>query len=145
MELIIKSYEELTKEELYQIYKLRVEVFIVEQQCYYQEIDEHDKVAYHIYLHDETGILAYARVLPQGATFEDASIGRIIAVKRNIGLGSKIVKEAIAQAKEKFNAVKITIEAQTYAKKLYENFGFIVVSDEFLEDGIPHIRMTLEL
>ena len=82
--------------------------------------------------------------MPQGATFPDGSIGRVIAVKRRCGIGSQIVSAAIDVAKEKFNASKITIEAQVYARTLYERAGFHQTSEEFLEDGIPHIQMELE-
>ena len=145
MELIVKHFAELSAEELFEIYKLRVSVFVVEQQCPYQEIDDADKVAYHIWLQDNKGIEAYARVLPKGATSPTAAIGRVIAVKRRCGLGSKIVAAAIHTAKEKFAADKITIEAQVYARSLYEKAGFHQTSEEFLEDGIPHIQMQLEL
>ena len=141
MELVVKHFKELTLEELVDIYKLRVSVFVVEQNCPYQEVDEADKVAYHLWLRDENGIQAYARALPQGTTFPTASIGRVIAVKRRCGLGSKIVEAAVNTAKEKFHVDKITIEAQVYARGLYEKAGFVQVSEPFLEDGIPHIRM----
>ena len=144
MKLIVKHFSELTAEELFAVYKLRVSVFVVEQNCPYQEVDEADRSAYHIWLEDEDGIEAYARVLPAGAVFETVSLGRVIAVKRRCGLGSRIVSAAVRTAKEKFGADKITIEAQTYARSLYEKQGFRQTSDEFLEDGIPHIRMELE-
>ena len=144
MELIVKHFSELSMNELYDIYKLRVAVFVVEQNCPYQEVDDADKVSYHIWLKDEDGIQAYARVLPQGTTFPDVSIDRVIAVKRRCGIGSQIVSAAIDVAKEKFNASKITIEAQVYARTLYERAGFHQTSEEFLEDGIPHIQMELE-
>ena len=145
MELVVKHFSELSAEELFEIYKLRVSVFVVEQNCPYQEVDDADKAAYHVWLQDEDGIQAYARVLPQGTTFPSAAIGRVIAVKRRCGLGSKIVKAAIHTAKEKFAADKIMIEAQVYARSLYEKVGFRQTSEEFLEDGIPHIQMQLEL
>ena len=135
MELFVKHFSELTAQELYEIYRLRVSVFVVEQKCCYQEVNDAD----------EDGIEAYARVLPRGATFPEVSIGRVIAVKRRCGLGKQIVAAAIGTAKEKLHADKITIEAQTYVKKLYENFGFYQTSEEFLEDGIPHVQMQLDL
>ena len=144
MELIVKHFTELTAEELYEIYRLRVSVFVVEQRCAYQEIDDFDKAAYHLWLADAGGIQAYARVLPPRTVFDKASIGRVISVKRRCGLGSQIVHAAIAVAKEKFSADLITIEAQTYARALYEKAGFRQVSDEFLEDGIPHIKMQFK-
>ncbi len=145
MELTVKQFSELSANELYDIYKLRCAVFVVEQNCVYQDIDEADKLAYHLWLSDESSITAYARVLPKGVTFPEVSLGRVIAVKRRMGLGTKIVREAVRVAKEKFGADCITIEAQTYARKLYENLGFKQTSEEFLEDGIPHIQMQLHL
>lgn len=109
----------------------------------YQEVDDADKTAYHVWLRDGDGIQAYARVLPCGAAFPEVAIGRVLAVKRRCGLGSRIVAAAIDTAKERLHADTITIEAQTYARKLYENFGFRQTSEEFLEDGIPHIQMQL--
>lgn len=145
MELIVKHFSELSVEELFEIYKLRVSVFVVEQKCFYQEVDDADLSAYHLWLKDEDGIEAYARVLPQGITFSTASIGRVIAVKRRCGFGNKIVEAAINVAKNNFQADKITIEAQSYARSLYEKYGFKQISEEFLEDGIPHIQMQLSL
>ena len=145
MEIIVKHFSQLSAQELFEIYKLRVYVFVVEQHCPYQEVDDADKAAYHVWLQDEDGIEAYARVLPQGAAFPSAAIGRVIAVKRRLGLGSKVVAAAIHVAASKFKADKITIEAQVYARGLYEKLGFRQTSDEFLEDGIPHIQMQLEL
>lgn len=145
METVIKHFSELSAEELFEIYKLRVSVFVVEQKCPYQEIDDADRAAYHLWLKDEDGIEAYARVLPQGVTFPTVSVGRVIAVKRRCGLGSKILEAAVNVAKTKLYADKITIEAQVYARSLYEKHGFCQTSEEFLEDGIPHIQMQLTL
>ena len=145
MELKIKHFSELSAEELFEIYKLRVSVFIVEQSCPYQDIDDADKSAYHVWLRDEDGLEAYARLLPAGVAFPTAAFGRIIAVKRRCGLGTKIVAAAIETARDKLGADMITIEAQVYARSLYENLGFRQTSEEFLEDGIPHIQMQLEL
>ena len=145
MKLIIKHFNELSAQELFDIYKLRVAVFVVEQNCPYQEIDEADKKAYHVWLKDETGIQAYLRVLPKGVTFPEVSVGRVIAVRRRCGLGSRILAEGIKLAKERFGAEVIVIGAQVYARGLYEKAGFVQSSPEYLEDGIPHIEMTLKL
>ena len=145
MKLVIKHFDELSTQELFDIFKLRVSIFVVEQKCPYQEIDDADKNAYHVYLKDETGIQAYLRVLPAHTTFEEPSIGRVIAVKRRCGLGSRILSAGIQVAKERFAPKSIVIEAQVYARKLYEKAGFVQSSSEFLEDGIPHIKMTLPL
>ena len=145
MKLIVKHFTELSLEELVDIYKLRVSVFVVEQECPYQEIDDTDKVSYHLWLEDEDGMQAYARAVPPGVTFAEASIGRVIARRRRCGLGSQIVAEAVRTVQEKFQAPVIRIEAQLYARSLYEKAGFVQVSETFLEDGIPHILMELKL
>ena len=144
MERIVRHFDELTTRELFDLYKLRVSVFVVEQNCPYQEVDDADRVSYHVWLQDEDGIAAYLRVIPAGVSFEDVSIGRVIAVRRRCGLGTRIVEEGIRVAREKLRARRITIEAQTYARALYEKLGFRQTSAEFLEDGIPHIRMQWE-
>lgn len=144
MNLIIKRFEELSADELYEILKVRVEVFVVEQKCAYQDVDNKDRYAYHVYLKDETGIKAYLRVIDKGVSFEEVSIGRVLTLERGCGLGARILLEGIKVAKEKMNAHRIKIEAQSYAKAFYEKAGFIQVSGEFLEDGIPHIQMILE-
>ena len=145
MELIVKHFSQLSAEELFEIYKLRVSVFIVEQRCPYQDVDDADRTAYHLWLRDENGIAAYARLLPPGVTFPTAAIGRVIAVRRRCGLGTRIVDAAINAAREKLSADVITIEAQVYARSLYEKAGFVQTSEEFLEDGIPHVQMQLRL
>ncbi len=143
MELCVKRFDQLTLDELYDIMELRVAVFVVEQTCPYPEIDGRDKGAYHVFLRDEAGIQAYLRVLDRGVSFPEVSIGRVIAVKRRQGLGTEILRAGIRTAVEKFGADAIRIEAQTYARSLYEKQGFRQVSEEFLEDGIPHIQMLL--
>ncbi len=145
MELTVKHFSQLSAEELFEIYRLRVSVFIVEQRCPYQDVDDADRTAYHLWLRDENGIAAYARLLPPGVTFPTAAIGRVIAVRRRCGLGTRIVDAAINAAREKLSAEVITIEAQVYARSLYEKAGFVQTSEEFLEDGIPHIQMQLKL
>lgn len=145
MELVIKRFEELTTEELYEIFRLRVAVFVVEQQCVYQEVDGKDRRAYHVFLREKGEILAYLRVLEAGVSFDEVSIGRVIAVRRRCGLGSRILAAGIEVAKSKLNAKAIRIEAQTYARGLYEKLGFVQTSEEFLDDGIPHIEMLLEI
>ncbi len=141
MNIQIKHFNELNTKELFDILKFRVKVFIVEQKCCYQEIDDYDKESYHIFSYEDCDLIAYARVLPKGLTFDEVSIGRVLSKYRKRGNGTKIMQAAMDTAIEKFDADKITIEAQTYAKKLYENLGFKQISDEFLEDGIPHIKM----
>ncbi|MCH3964518.1 MAG: GNAT family N-acetyltransferase [Clostridium sp.] len=143
MELIVKRFEELSLEELYKILQIRVAVFVVEQNCAYQEMDDKDRYSYHVFLKDNTGIKAYLRVIDKGVSFEEVSIGRVLTVKRGCGLGNRILLEGIKVAKQRMNAGKIKIEAQSYAKGFYEKTGFKQMSEEFLEDGIPHIKMVL--
>lgn len=145
MNVIVKHFSELSTEELFRIYKLRVAVFVVEQQCAYQEVDEADKVSYHIWFQKGETILAYLRVIPAGVLRHEVSLGRVIAVERRQGLGTEIVKHGIAFAKEQLGAKEIVIEAQTYVQGLYEKLGFRAESEEFLEDAIPHVRMRLLL
>ena len=142
MELVVKPFEELNVCELWEIYRLRNAVFIVEQNCPYQDIDEADRAAYHMYLRDEDGIAAYLRLLPPHTAFDTAAIGRVIAVKRRCGLATRLVSEAVSKAQELYGADTIKLEAQVYARGLYEKCGFVQSSGEFLEDGIPHIEMT---
>lgn len=139
MNTIIKSFDKLTTEELFHIYKLRVDVFVVEQQCPYHEIDDIDLISYHIYLqNDNSIILAYCRLYKQENTFH---IGRVIASQKHKGYGTQIMKTAIEFAINNLHADSIIIEAQTYAQKFYEKLGFVQTSEPFEEDGIPHIRM----
>jgi ElaA protein len=144
MDLVVKRFEELSVEELYKILQIRVAVFVVEQNCAYQEIDDKDRYSYHVFLKDDAGIKAYLRVIDKGVSFEEVSIGRVLTLKRGCGLGNRILLEGIKVAKERMNADKIKIEAQSYAKEFYIRSGFKQVSEEFLEDGIPHIQMILE-
>ncbi len=141
MDLYQKHFHELTNDELWEIYQLRTAVFVVEQNCAYQEVDQYDKEAIHLFMKDENGIEAYARVLPKGCTFDTVSSGRVISKMRRSGLGTAIVKEAITTAVKEYDCDEITIEAQVYARRLYEKCGFVQTSEEFLEDGIPHIQM----
>ena len=145
MKFVVKHFSELTTRELFEIYKVRVAVFVVEQKCAYQEVDDMDREAYHLWFEDDDGIEAYLRLMPAGVARAEVSLGRVIAVKRRCGLGTKIVAEGIRFAREKLGASEIVIEAQTYVKKMYESLGFRAESEEFLEDGIPHIRMRLKL
>lgn len=145
MELKVKHFDELTARELYAILALRDKVFVVEQTCIYQEADGKDMRAHHVWLEENGEICAYLRVLEAGVSFDEVSIGRVIAVRRREGLGTRIVAEGIRVAKEKYAAKAIRIEAQTYARGLYEKLGFVRTTEEFLDDGIPHIGMLLEM
>lgn len=143
MQTYIKRFDQLSTHELYQILKLRVDVFVVEQKCPYEEIDNLDYHAIHVYFKEADEIIAYLRILDKGVESEDVAIGRVISAKRRCGIGSKLLSEGIKVAKENFKAEKIYIEAQSYARKFYENLGFKQISEEFLLDDIPHIKMEL--
>ena len=141
METVIKKFNELSLDELYEILKLRAEVFIVEQNCAYQDVDDVDKEAYHVYLKDEGKIVGYLRVIDKGNRLDEASLGRVISLKRRQGIGTALMRTGIEVAKAKFGAKIIKIGAQAYAKPFYEGCGFKHISGEYLEDGIPHIYM----
>lgn len=139
MNTIIKPFDKLTTQELFNIYKLRVNVFVVEQQCPYHEVDDIDTISHHIYLqNDNSKILAYCRMYKENDTFH---IGRVIASERYKGYGTQIMKTAIKFATEELHADTMIIEAQTYAQNFYEKIGFVQTSEPFEEDGIPHIQM----
>ena len=146
MELVTKHFSELSPDELYDILKARVDVFVVEQECPYPEIDGKDKNAYHIFLRDENSksIAAYLRVLKSGVSFAEPALGRILTTRRGEGLGARIVNAGIRFAEETLGAEKIRIEAQVYAKGFYEKLGFRQCSEPFMDDGIEHIEMLWE-
>lgn len=141
MELIIKHYSELTLDELYDILKARTDIFVVEQNCPYHELDGKDKDAFHVFLRGGNGIIAYLRTLDRGVAFDEVSLGRIITVRRGQGFGEKIMRAGIEFAKKQYGADKIKIMAQCQAKGFYEKFGFKQCSEPFLDDGIMHIDM----
>ena len=134
----IKTFEQLTTKELFHIYKLRVDIFVVEQQCPYQEIDDIDLKSHHIYLKQGKDILAYCRIYKQNDVYH---IGRVIAAIKHKGYGTQIMKTVIKFASNILHVQSINIEAQTYAQQFYEKLGFITTSKPFDEDGIQHIKM----
>lgn len=141
MELVIKNFSELTTKELYEILKVRAAVFVVEQNCVYQDLDDIDYRSIHVFYRREDEIAAYLRIFEKDREKGIFQIGRVLTVKRGIGLGEKIMREAIAAAKKQIDAKQIKLEAQVYAIGFYEKVGFEVCSGEFLEDGIPHVEM----
>ena len=143
MECFVKRFHELTVDELYDLLKLRTDVFVVEQKCPYPELDGLDRGAVHVWLSDGEGVAACLRVLDRGAESRYVSIGRVAAARRRQGLGTRVLREGIRAAREIFGAERIYLEAQTYARGLYEKQGFRVISEEFLLDGIPHVKMLL--
>ncbi len=138
----IKSFPELTTSELYSLLRVRSQVFVVEQNCVYQDLDGDDQQSFHLWLTRSTQILALARVCPAGTHMTEVSIGRVITTERGKGYGKLIMSRAIDAAIQHFHAQCIDIEAQEYARGFYESVGFRKSSDTFMLDGIPHIRMT---
>ena len=143
IQLHIKPFQELTADELYEILRARSEVFVVEQNCVYQDLDGDDKASIHIWLTDGDEVVAVCRVCPAGTHMDQVSIGRVVTTKRGKGFGKRIMLEGIKAAREYFGAKSIDIEAQEYARGFYEQVGFRQSSDTFMLDGIPHIKMTL--
>ena len=143
---IYKSFHQLTVEELYAIMQLRMEVFSVEQNCVYQDADDKDQASYHLAGWDDNMLAAYCRILPAGLSYDSPSIGRVVSspAYRNSGCGRQLMQLAIAKILAQFNHPLITISAQFYLEKFYSDLGFKQVSDEYDEDGIPHIKMQLQ-
>ena len=143
MEVIIKEFKELTAEELYEILKLRINIFIVEQNCPYEECDDKDKNSYHLYLKEDDKILAYLRVVKKGISYDEISIGRVVVNSKYRGqnLGRELMIKAINFITEKLKEKDIRISAQLYLEEFYKSFGFKSVTEQYLEDNIPHIEM----
>ncbi|WP_418497784.1 GNAT family N-acetyltransferase [Flagellimonas sp.] len=143
MEIKVNTFDGLTNTELYQILRLRSEVFVVEQDCVYQDMDNKDQKALHVLGSKEGQIVAYTRIFKPGDYFENASIGRVVVAKdqRQYGYGKRIMEASLSTIEERFPDTAIEISAQSYLIKFYTELGFERLGDEYLEDGIPHVRM----
>lgn len=143
MEFLVKKFDELTIDQLYAIFQLRSEVFVVEQDCVYQDLDFKDQKALHVLGIKNDVIIAYTRIFKPGDYFKEASIGRVVVkdTERKYGYGYDLMNASIQAAQNQFNTTKITISAQLYLKNFYNNLDFKQVGEEYLEDGIPHIEM----
>ncbi len=142
-----KKFEELSNHELYEILRLRIEIFMIEQECLYSECDNKDFEGLHLLGRDEEGeLIAYTRILPPGLRFEEASIGRVAVSKKGRGKGvaRDMMLRAIEYISKTLNHDKVRISAQEYLLKFYQELGFKVVSDIYSEDGIPHAEMVLD-
>lgn len=142
MKLVTKPFHQLTTTELYRILKARVDIFVVEQSCPYPELDNKDQQAVHLWLEEDDEILSYLRIFNKDET--TAVIGRVIAPSRGTGCGGKILAAGIEGCQKLLGKDRIYIEAQCYARGFYEKYGFVAYGEEFLEDGIAHIRMLWE-
>ncbi len=143
MEWIIKKFDELTLDELYAILQLRSEVFVVEQNCVYQDPDGKDQLAWHFMGKENNKLIAYTRIFPARVSYSDPSIGRVVTApsKRKGGLGRELVIRSIEHCERLFGKTPITLGAQVYLKNFYTSLGFFPNGDEYIEDGIPHIEM----
>lgn len=144
MEWQIKHFKELSPEELYNILKLRSEIFVVEQQCIYLDCDDKDKSSYQLFTRNQQGeIVASVRILPKEISYKEPSIGRVVVSKdyRRRGIASEMMKVAVDFIKREFNECAIRISAQLYLLDFYKGVGFQPVSEPYLEDNIPHIEM----
>jgi ElaA protein len=143
MKFEFKQFDKLSADELYDILRLRSEIFVVEQNCVYNDLDGLDKVAVHQFMRKDGEIIAYSRLLKPGTRFSEYSIGRVVVKQseRGTGLGIKMMEEAKLYIAGEWGATKIKISAQSYLQRFYENLGFEIVTEMYLEDGIPHFGM----
>jgi ElaA protein len=140
---LCKHFDTLTTAELYAILELRVEVFVVEQNCVYQDIDNKDQASFHFMGWNENKLVAYTRIIPPAISYPEASIGRVVTspIVRRSGIGKELMERSIAQVKILFGNTPIRIGAQVYLEKFYTSLGFRQTSPVYLEDGIEHIEM----
>lgn len=143
MEVKIKKFEELDLHELYEVLQLRSEVFVVEQDCVYQDIDGKDQKALHVLGYEADLLVAYTRLFPPGIYFSEAAIGRVVVreANRKNSYGHEILKASVKAIEESYQTKSIKLSAQTYLTRFYESHGFEQVGEGYLEDGIPHIAM----
>lgn len=145
MEIIIKKFDELKSVELYEILKVRAEVFIMEQKILYNDMDNKDYKSYHLMLKENGKLIGYLRIIEPGISYKSISIGRVLVLKpeRKRQLGRKILEEAIRYIKNDLKEQDIIISAQFYLKNFYESLGFQAITDMYIEEGIEHIKMKL--
>ena len=144
MSWLLKYFDELTVQELYAILQLRNEVFIIEQNCIYPDLDDKDQAAHHLMCFENNKLIAYTRILAPGISYPDPAIGRVVTAPgaRRSGLGKELMQRSIDSCKNLFGNTSVTLSAQLYLKKFYESLGFSAVSEVYLEDGIAHVKMT---
>lgn len=147
MAISIKSFSDLGLQELYELLQLRSEVFVIEQDCIYQDIDGKDQDALHVLGYEENRLVAYTRCFPPGKYFKEASIGRVLVreTARRKSLGHEILKASIKAIEDRFESSEIKLSAQTYLINFYEMHGFHQTGEGYLEDGIPHIAMSRKI
>ena len=146
MEWKLKKFDDLTSDELYGILKLRSEVFVVEQDCVYQDLDDKDQLSYHLFLENDGETVAVSRIIPENVSYEEMSIGRVV-VKENFrgqGLSKIMMKKAIDFIVDDLGKSEIRLSGQAYLVDFYENLGFKKVSDMYMEDNIEHFEFLYE-
>jgi len=139
----IKTFDELTVPELYQIIKARIDVFVVEQDCPYPDCDNYDQKALHLWAENGGEVLAYCRIFDKGIKYTETSIGRVVTTEkgRGTGLGKQLIKYALEIIENRLGTSEVRISAQDYLLKFYSNFGFQDSGKKYLEDNIPHTEM----
>lgn len=147
MDITVKTYEELTKEELYELLSVRTEIFVVEQNCPYQEVDFNDQKALHVLGKEAGKLVAYSRIFRAGDYMKEPCVGRVLVTKENRkrGLAYIIMEASIDAIKSSFETNILAVSAQQYLKKFYNDLGFKETGEPYLEDGIPHIKMLYTL
>jgi ElaA protein len=144
----VKSFQELSLEEFHDIIALRIQIFIIEQNCPYQEVDGKDKLAHHLFFKNEMDeIIAVTRILPQGISFEEVAIGRVVVHEqyRGTGLGNQLMADSMNFVRDKYGEVPVRLSAQKHLENYYGNHGFKSTGKEYLEDGIPHVEMLYNI
>jgi ElaA protein len=143
MKWIVKTFDELTTKELYEVLQLRAEVFVVEQDCPYQDIDDKDMESYHVLGYSATYIAAYTRIVKPGISYPEIAIGRVVVSPKNRGerLGRQVMERSIDYIELELKKQPIRLSAQSHLQKFYSDLGFVCTGKEYLEDGIPHVEM----
>ncbi len=144
MELKIKTFDRLSTYELYEIVRARTEIFLMEQGIVCRDLDGVDYDALHCFLEDGGKVMAYLRAYVCEDSADTVKIGRVLSITHGIGLGSSLMRSAIPEIQRHFNCKKIVVNAQKHAQNFYAGLGFAVTSDDFLEEGIVHVRMELD-
>ncbi|MEJ6505911.1 MAG: GNAT family N-acetyltransferase [Crocinitomicaceae bacterium] len=143
----IKKYSDLDLDDFHDIIALRIKIFVIEQDCPYQDLDGNDKLAFHLYFKDtENQIVAATRILPQNIAYNEVSIGRVVVDKnsRGNGLGHELMKQSMVFVERQFGATDVRLSAQKHLENYYEKHGFTSTGKEYLEDGIPHVEMLFK-
>lgn len=146
LHFVCKKFFHLCNQELYNLLRLRAQVFVVEQNCVYQDLDTKDLYAHHLLMYDNETLVAYARLIPQNISYSEISIGRVVNAKdyRGKGVGKILMNKAIEECYKVYGKQPILISAQVYAIGFYEQFGFEKTGNQYIEDDIPHIKMILK-